>query len=121
MSYPGYPPPVTKRPVSGIDLAFSILALLLAVCGGGVAAFFGIFFMAFTDYCPPETCDIDAGVSAMFAGFIAAALLWIAGTTLTIVSLVRRSRAWPYALGTLVLCAGACLLGIAGYIAAVGA
>ena len=68
MTYaPGYPP--ARRPASGIDIAMSILALLLALGGGAVAAFFGIFFMAFTDHCPPETCHIDAGVTAMFIGF----------------------------------------------------
>ena len=70
--------------------------------------------------------DVMEGLTTVLLFFVIAfgittTLLWIAGTTLTIVSLVRRSRAWPYALGTLVLCAGACLLGIAGYIAAVGA
>ncbi|MGU3650925.1 hypothetical protein [Mycolicibacterium sp. A43C] len=119
MTYPyGYPP--QKPPVSGIDMAISITALLLAVAGGAVAAFFGIFFMAFTDYCPPATCHIDAGISAMFAGFITAGVLWVAGTVFTIVRLVRRSRAWPFAIGTLVLCCGACVAGIAGYIIAVG-
>lgn len=119
MTYaPGYPP--ARRPASGIDIAMSILALLLALGGGAVAAFFGIFFMAFTDHCPPETCHIDAGVTAMFIGFTAAALLWLAGTTVTIVRLVRRTRAWPFALGTLVLNAVACVAGIGGYLAAVG-
>ncbi|WP_395308068.1 hypothetical protein V4U86_22235 [Mycobacterium sp. AMU20-3851] len=114
------PPPAAKPPVSGVDIAVSVTALALALVGGAVAAFFGIFFMAFTDTCPPETCDIDAGVSAMFTGFIAAAGLWATGLVVTIAQLVRRSRAWPYAVGTLGLCAAACVLGIAGYLVAVG-
>lgn len=118
---PGYPtPPPAKRPISGADLAVSITALALTVVGGAVAAFFGIFFMAFTDYCPPESCDIDAGVTAMFTGFAAAAVLWIAGTALTVVRLVRRTAAWMFAIGTLLLCAAACVAGIGGYLAAVG-
>lgn len=118
---PGYPPPpATKRPVSGIDVGVSVSALVLTVLGGALAGFFGIFFMAFTDHCPPATCDIDAGVSAMFAGFIVAGVLWVAGTAVTIARLVRRSTAWPYALGTLAVCAAACVAGLTGYAAAVG-
>lgn len=120
MNHPGYPPPPVRAPVSGADLAVSIVALVLTAVGGAVAGFFGFFFVAFTDHCPPATCDIDTGVSAMFAGFGAAALLWVAGTVLTIVLLVQRVRAWPYAIGTLVLCAAACVSGLAGYLMAVG-
>lgn len=102
------------------DLIGSIAALVLTVIGGGVAAFFGLFFMAFTDYCPPATCHIDAGVNAMAAGFIAAAVIGIAGTVMTIIRLVARRPAWPFAVGTMGLCALACGLAIAGYLAAVG-
>ncbi|MCF6385714.1 hypothetical protein L2K20_01920 [Mycobacterium sp. MBM] len=120
MTY-GYPPqPPAQRPISGVDLAMSITALVLTVAGGAVAAFLGIFAMAFTDHCPPETCHVDAGVTAMFTGFTVAAVLWLAGTVLTIVRLVRRATAWPFATGTLVLCAAACLAGIGGYLVAVG-
>lgn len=120
MTY-GYPPqPPAERPISRGDLAVSITALVLTVAGGAVAAFFGIFFMAFTDHCPPETCHIDTGVTAMFTGFTVAAVLWLAGTVLTIVRLVRRSAAWPFAVGTLALCAAACIAGIGGYLVAVG-
>jgi hypothetical protein len=43
------------------------------------------------------------------------------GIVLTIVQLAHRARAWPYALGTLVLCGLSCLLGMFGHFAAVGA
>lgn len=120
MTY-GYPaPPPAKRPISGVDLAVSISALVLTIAGGAVAGFFGIFFMAFTDHCPPESCHIDAGVTAMFTGFTAAALLWITGTVLTIMRLMRRCTAWTFAIGTLMLCAAACVAGIGGYLVAVG-
>ncbi len=46
--------------------------------------------------------------------------LWTAGLVVTVAQLARRSRAWPYAIGTLGLCAAACVLGIAGYLVAVG-
>ncbi len=108
-------------PRSGVDLAISITLLVLTYAGGGVAAFLAVFMLAFTDYCPPATCHIDAGgVTAVMTGFGVAVLIAIAGTVITIVQMVRRAKAWPWATGTLVLCAVACGLGMAGYIAAVG-
>lgn len=122
MSYgyppPGYPPP--KPPISGADLSISIAAMILTVIGGAGAAFMGLMMLAFTDYCPPETCHIDAAVTAMVAGLGIGALVAVAGIAVTIVQLVRRARAWPYAIGTLVLCGASCLLGMGGYILAVG-
>ncbi|WP_155926345.1 hypothetical protein [Mycolicibacterium sp. CBMA 234] len=116
-----YPlPPPAKPPISGADLAVSITMLVLTFVGGGVAAFFGLFAMAFTDYCPQATCDIDAGVNAMAAGFVVAALVGVAGTAVTVVRLTQRKTAWPFAVGTMALCAVMCLLGIGGYFAAVG-
>ncbi|WP_046301265.1 MULTISPECIES: hypothetical protein [unclassified Mycobacterium] len=112
------PPP--KPPISRGDLAGSVSALVLTFVGGAVAAVLGLFMMAFTDYCPPATCNIDAGVTAIMTGFAAAAAVGAIGTAVTIVRLVRRHRAWPYAVATLVLTAVACAVGIGGYLAAVG-
>lgn len=47
--------------------------------------------LAFTDYCPPEMCDIDRGITAIATGFGAAAVIVAAGAVVTIVRLVRRS------------------------------
>ena len=119
--YPPFPPPPpTKAPRSGVDIGISITLLVLTFAGGGVAAFMSVFMLAFTDYCPPETCNIDAGVSALFTGFGIAVLIAITGTVISIVAMVRRTRAWPWATGTLMLCAVACGAGMAGYLAAVG-
>jgi hypothetical protein len=119
--YPPFPPPPPVPPTrSGVDLAISITLLVLTYAGGGVAAFLAVFMLAFTDYCPPATCNIDAGVTAVMTGFGVAVLIAIAGTVISIVQMVRRAKAWPWATGTLVLCGVACGLGMAGYIAAVG-
>ncbi|ORA99715.1 hypothetical protein BST33_13095 [Mycolicibacter minnesotensis] len=115
---PSYPPP--KPPISRGDLAGSLAALVLTVVGGGLAAILGLFMMAFTDNCPTTTCNIDAGVTAITAGFAAAAAVCAAGTVLTIVRLVRRNLAWPFAVATLALTAAACAAGLGGYLAAVG-
>ncbi|MCV7086129.1 hypothetical protein [Mycolicibacter hiberniae] len=113
-----HPPP--KPPISWGDLVGALSALALTFIGSGVAAFLGLFLMAFTDNCPPSTCNIDAGVTAITAGFAAAAVVVVGGTVVTIVRLVRRNPAWPFALATLVLTAAACTAGIGGYITAVG-
>ena len=82
--YPPPPPPLlpppAKPPISSGDLAASIIALVLTFIGGGVGAFFAVFMMAFTDYCPPATCHIDAGVTALMIGFGIAGLIAVAGT-----------------------------------------
>ena len=44
----------------------------------------------------------------------------LAGTVVTVIRLVKRLRAWPFAVGTLVLCAVLCIGAIGGYIAAFG-
>lgn len=119
MSY-SYPAPPAKPPVSRTDLVWSIVALVLTFAGGGVAAFLGLFVMAFTDYCPPATCHVDVGVSTMVTGFIVAAVLGLAGSIITVIRLTTRAPAWPFAFGTLALCALACTVAIAGYIKAVG-
>lgn len=56
----------------------------------------------------------------MAAGFIAAMVVALAGTVVTVIRLVKRLRAWPFAVGTLGLCAVLCVGAIGGYIAAVG-
>lgn len=118
--YPGYPPPQPPAPPrSGADLGISIAALILTFVGAGLAAVLGLSMLAFTDNCPPETCDIDAALSTATTGFAVAGLIAVIGTVITVVALIRRTRAWPFAVGTLVLTGVACVLSLAGYIAGV--
>jgi len=51
MTFGYLPVQPTKPPISIGDLIGSIAAPVLTFIGGGVAAFFGVFVMAFTDYC----------------------------------------------------------------------
>ncbi len=122
MSYgyppPGYAPP-PKPPIAPADLSISIAAMILTVVGVAGAGFLGLMMLAFTDYCPPETCDLDAGVTVVMTGLGIAALIAVVGIAVTITQLVRRVRAWPYAVGALVLCAASCVLTLWGYTQAV--
>lgn len=97
------------------DTVISIIAMVLTVLGGAGAAFMGLMLMAFTDYCPPGICDIDRGVNLMLAGFLVAAGVAVAGFVLTILRLVGRRLAWPFAVGGLILTCAACVLALAGY------
>jgi hypothetical protein len=110
-----------KPPISAVDLTISIIALVFTVLLGGSAAVMGFFLLAFLDSCPPETCSADNAVTAIGISLIVAVVVGLIGLVVTIVQLVRRGRAWPFAVGTLVLCGVICAFGFAGYFAAVGA
>jgi hypothetical protein len=116
-----WPPAPAKRPISAVDLTISIISLVLTLLLGGSAAVMGFFLLAFLDYCPPETCSADGAVTAVGISLIVAVVVGLVGLVVTIVQLVRRSPAWPFAVGTLVLCGMICAFGFAGYFAAVGA
>ncbi len=109
-----------KPPVSGGDVAVSVTALILTVLLGAVAAFFGLFSLAFLDSCPPATCSVDGAVTAVMTGLGIAAVIGVVGLVVTVVQLIRRKRGWPFAVATLVLCTIAVFLGGVGYVMAVG-
>lgn len=119
MGYPAGPP--TPPPRSGPDLAVSIATLAVTVVLGVVAAVFGLFSVAFLDYCPPERCSAENAFAAVATALIAAAVIGAVGLTVTIVRLYRRRRAWPVAVATLALCLVAFVAGGVGYAVAVGA
>lgn len=119
MAYPSYPP-APKPPIATTDLWVSIGALLLTVAFGVVAAVMGLFSLAFLDYCPPESCSAEGAVNAVFTALLAAFAIGVVGLVVTVIQLVRRKPAWPFAVGTFVLCAVAVGLGGVGYGMAVG-
>lgn len=100
-------------------MTISIVVLVLTVAMGAAATVFGVFSLAFLDHCPPETCSVDGAVSAVFTALLVAAGVGVLGLVLTVVALVRRATAWPYALTTFALCALTLFLGAVGYAAAV--
>jgi len=121
MSQYGYPPvPQAKPPASGGDIAISIVVLILTGLFLAASAFFGFFFLAFLDSCPPETCSVEGAVTAVMSGVGTAVALGLIGLIMTVVQLVRRKRGWPFAVATLVLCVIVVVLGGVGYVIAVG-
>jgi len=121
MGYPSYPaqrPP--RPPVSTTDLVISIGVLVLTLALGVVAAAMGLFSLAFLDYCPPESCSAEGAVTAVGTALLIAFAIGIVGLVVTVIQLVRRKLAWPFAVGTLMLCAIAVFFGGVGYAAAVG-
>lgn len=122
MGYPSYPvQQPAKPPISGGDMAVSIVTLVATVLMGGAAAVMGVFVLAFLDYCPPESCSAEGAATAVFGSLVVAAAIGLLGLIATVVALVRRRKAWPFALGTLALCAIALGGGVVGYAVAVGA
>lgn len=107
-------------PRSRADVVISIALLVATVLMGAVAAFLGLFSLAFLDHCPPSTCSVDGAVTAVFTALAAAALIGVIGLAATVVALIRRASAWPYALATFCLCATSLFLGVLRYGAAIG-
>lgn len=119
--HPGYPAPLPqKRPVSGADIAASVVALVVTAGMIVVAAVFGLFSLAFLDHCPPESCSEQGAVNAVINALLIAAAIGVVGLVVTIVQLVRRERGWPFALGTFGLCLTTFVIGGFFYTMAVG-
>lgn len=114
-----YQPP--KPPLSSTDVVISVVALVVTVLVGGAGAVMGLSMLAFIDYCPPESCSIDAAVTAVMAAVVTAAVAVVIGLVVTIVRLVRRKPAWPFAIATLGACVVVLFFGAVGFGAAVGA
>jgi hypothetical protein len=93
-------PATVKRVVWDVVLTVTLLVATFIILL--VSVFFDPFAIAFTDYCP-EPCHAGAGVAAVFTVWICSAVLAVVGTVFSIVRLVRRRRAWWFALATLLL------------------
>lgn len=118
--YPQQPPYPVKPPRSATDMTVSIITMVFIVLLGVLAAFFGLFSLAFLDHCPPETCSVEGAVTAVMTTLGIAAVVALIGLVVTIVRLTQRKPAWPFAVGTLGLCVAVLFGGALAYTAAVG-
>ncbi len=98
----------------------SVAALVVAAVVVAVGVLVGVFALAFLDSCYAPRCSEGGAWTAVGAALVAAAVIGVAGMVATIVRITRRSPAWPFALGALVLVALVLAVGAAGYTAAVG-
>ena len=112
----GAPAPRPTRSVP--DLVISVALLVMTVVLIATAALAGLFLLAFLDHCPPQACSVQGAVNAVMTALLAAAAVGLLGSGATVIALVRRTSAWPYALGTLALCAVSVFLGGVGFSAA---
>lgn len=109
-----------KPPVVKWDVALSAGLLIISAVGWIVAAGSELFVLAFTDYCPAETCDANKASQSITIALSVAAAVVVVGVVLAIMRIIRRRLAWPFAVATLVLSTAAEVLGFVGYVAAVG-
>jgi hypothetical protein len=77
--------------------------------------------LAFLDNCPPEKCSETGAVTSIWTAIAVAFVVGLAGVVVTIVRLVRRKQAWPYAVGTFMACGAIGVVGLVAYLLAIGA
>ncbi|MCV7227352.1 hypothetical protein H7J73_15060 [Mycolicibacterium komossense] len=106
--------------MSGRDLGISVTAIALTVIFAGLVALIGFFSLAFLDSCQPAYCSAGGAVTAVVITVLTLAAVGLAGVVITIVRLVQRKPAWPFAVGMFGLCMLTCVLGSTGYVMATG-
>ncbi|MGI9156106.1 MAG: hypothetical protein ACR2FG_05650 [Marmoricola sp.] len=127
MSYDA-PSPVETAPGDGLDprpgtsaggRVVTIVLLVLTWLGVAVGGFAALILLAFTDYCPPESCSVDGAIAAVAAGIGGSLVIALAGTIVGVTRMRRHRGAWLIALLTMLLAAACWLGGVLGYFAAV--
>jgi hypothetical protein len=110
-----------KPPVAQGDLVVSILAIVLIAVVGVAASAMGLLMLAFLDSCPPDGCSETGAVASVWTAIMVAFFVGLAGVVVTIVRLVTRKQAWPFAVGTFMACGAVGVVGLVAYLLAVGA
>ena len=118
MMTPIVPPSPRRR--AGWDIALTIVILVLAAIGLAVGGFIDFIGLAFTDYCPPATCNVDRAVAGVSSGILAGVVIFVVGTVIAIILLITRRRGWWVGLSTAVLVGAAVVTAGVLYASAVG-
>lgn len=100
-------------------MVISVTALVFTVMLGGLAVLVGIFSLAFLDHRTHSSAD--GAVAAVIVTLAVSGLLGIVGFTATAVRLARRRIAWPFSVGTLVVCMLTLMTGALWFASTVGA
>lgn len=118
----GLPPPFPspKPPVDRTDVVLSAVLSVISAVIWVAAAVMEFFAMAFTDYCPAESCSADRAFMSILVALGAAAALIVVGGIVATIRIIRRRLGWPFPAATLVLSIAAEIIGFVGYVAAVG-
>ncbi|WP_224390697.1 hypothetical protein [Pseudonocardia sp. ICBG1293] len=113
-------PEAGRRPI--VRWAAALSGVALAVTGMLVAlgVFGAVFLLAFLDYCPPQTCSSSAVLVSVGGSLVVAAAAGVAGLAMTVLRLVERRPAWPFALTTLLVVGAAVVFGAVHYASAIG-
>ncbi|MCO5546655.1 hypothetical protein L7F22_000089 [Adiantum nelumboides] len=85
-----------------------------------LGVFGAVFLVAFLDYCPPRTCSSSAVLVSVGGSLVVAAAAGIAGLAMTVLRVVERRPAWPFALATLAVTGCAVVFGAVHYASAIG-
>lgn len=107
-------------PADRTDVVLSAVLLVIGAVGWVAAAGMEFFALAFTDYCPAETCSADRAFMSIAVALSVAAALIVIGAVVAIILIIRRRLGWPFAAAALLLSIAAEVLGFVGYAAAVG-
>ncbi|MEJ8282045.1 hypothetical protein [Pseudonocardia spirodelae] len=113
-------PDAGRRAVVRWDAALSGAALALTGMLVALGVFGGVFLVAFLDYCPPRTCSSSAVLVSVGGAVVVAVAAGIAGLAMTVLRVVERRPAWPFALATLVVTGAAVTFGAVHYASAIG-
>lgn len=113
-------PEAGRRPIVRWDAALSGAALAVTGMLVALGVFGAVFLVAFLDYCPPRTCSSSAVLVSVGGSLVVAAAAGIAGLAMTVLRVVERRPAWPFALATLAVTCSAVVFGAVHYASAIG-
>ncbi|MER5671192.1 hypothetical protein [Pseudonocardia alni] len=113
-------PETGRRPIARWDAALSGVALAVTGMLVALGVFGAVFLVAFLDYCPPRTCSSSAVLVSVGGSLVVAAAAGVAGLAMTVLRVVERRPAWPFALVTLAVTGSAVAFGAVHYASAIG-
>ncbi|WP_308819725.1 hypothetical protein [Pseudonocardia alni] len=113
-------PEAGRRPIVRWDAALSGAALAVTGMLVALGVFGAVFLVAFLDYCPPRTCSSSAVLVSVGGSLVVATAAGIAGLAMTVLRVVERRPAWPFALATLAVTGSAVVFGAVHYASAIG-